>query len=431
MTAPTEFGAFDAHHPPSKERVEDCVHCGFCLPSCPTYALWGEEMDSPRGRIHLVKLALEGEVALDEDFRGHFDNCLGCMGCLSSCPSGVRYDLILEATRAQLERKIPRRAEDGWFRRAVLSLFPHRGRLRGAAMLAWLGQITGLQWLLRRSGLLKLLPARLQALESLAPPVRLLPSLRGLPEPGPVEEPRAKVAMLEGCVQAVFFPEVNAATLTLLSAEGVEVVPVVDQGCCGALELHAGELDSARQRARALVERFESAEVDAILVNAAGCGSTMKQVSTLFDPGDPFRPRAEAFEAKVKDALEWLAELAPRARYRPLPKRAAYHDACHLAHAQGVRAAPRALLRRIPSLEVVEVPNGEVCCGSAGIYNLVQPEPAEALGRRKAEDVASTQAELLVAANPGCLLQIQKHAGRKLRCQHPLELLAQQLEGQA
>lgn len=432
MSAPTSrlpvVTDFDRHHPPSEERVADCVHCGFCLPTCPTYQLWGEEMDSPRGRIHLVKLALDGEAPLDEGFRQHFDNCLGCMGCLTACPSGVQYDEILERTRAQLERKLPRTAEDHAFRWLLLNLLPRRGLLRIAAALGWLAQATGLQALLRRSALTRWLPARLRALEALAPTVSLPGALRGLPAPTHVPQPRLRVAMLEGCVQSVFFPKVNAATLEVLAAEGVEVVPVSRQGCCGALELHAGEADSARARLRALIERFETVEVDHIVVNAAGCGSALKTASRLFEADDPFHARAAAFEAKVRDVMELLDGLEPQASFLSIPRRVAYHDACHLAHAQGIRSAPRAVLARIPRLELLEIPEGELCCGSAGIYNLVAPEPAEALGRRKAEHVRSVEPEILTAANPGCLLQIQRHLGTELRCAHPIELLAEALD---
>lgn len=425
---PTAPSAFDDIHPPSPEHVGECVHCGFCLPTCPTYALWGEEMDSPRGRIHLVKMALEGEVPLDASFRSHFDHCLGCMGCLSSCPSGVRYDLIVEATRGQLERQVPRGFSDRLFRRLVLGLFPHRPRLRVAALGAWLWRWSGLQAVFRALGLSERLPARLRALESLTPPVALLGALRGMPSPPPVANPRARVALLEGCVQAVFFSQVNQATQEVLGAEGVEVVPVSGQGCCGALEVHSGEMEAGRVRARALIERFEDVDADAIVVNSAGCGSTLKNYGELFEPGDPLRSRAEALAARVVDVFEFLATLEPRARFRALETPAAYHDACHLAHAQGVRAQPRQVLSRVPGLEVIDVPNGEICCGSAGIWNLLQPEAADALGRRKADDIRGTGAPLLLAANPGCLLQIQKHLGTGLRVVHPIELLAEQLE---
>ena len=424
----SDYGVFDANHPPSANRVADCVHCGFCLPTCPTYVLWGEEADSPRGRIHLVKLGLEGQAPLDQRFRAHFDNCLGCMGCLTTCPSGVQYDVIVEATRAQLERQPGRGLLDRVFRQAILALFPHRGRLRVAAAGAWFMRVTGLRFLMRGLGLVRLLPPRLQALEALAPDVALGPALAGLPRPSPVAEPRARVAMLEGCVQSVFFPRVNAATLKVLAAEGVEVVPVSKQGCCGALELHAGADRTARTKARALIERFETVDVDHVVVNAAGCGSALKTVDRLFDPDDPFRSRAEAFASKVKDALEFLDALGPQTTLRPLDAKVAYHDACHLAHAQGIRSAPRNLLRRIPQLELLEIPDGDICCGSAGIYNLVMPGPAAELGTRKAANVDQVSPDILAAANPGCLLQIQRHLNAQVRIAHPIELIADALE---
>ncbi len=438
---PSPTGAFDVHHPPSAERVADCVHCGFCLPSCPTYVLWGEEMDSPRGRIHLVKLALEGEAAIDAGFRQHFDNCLGCMACLTSCPSGVQYDAILEAARPQLERIVPRSSADRWFRWFLLALFPHRFRLRLAATAAWLARVTGLRAAVRASGLNRALPENVRALEALAPDVDLKPAWAGLPAPAPVASPRARVALLEGCVQSVFFPAANAATVKVLGAERVQVVPVAGQGCCGALELHAGADQSARRRVRRLIERFDRAGVDRVLVNAAGCGSMLKTADRLFE-GDPFLPTARRFVDKVNDVLEFLHELGPEAELRPLGSsttvgnratptrtRVAYHDACHLAHAQGVRTAPRALLRRIPELQLEEIPDPEICCGSAGIYNLVQPGPAAALGERKARDVARIAPDVLAAATPGCLLQIRRHLDAGIRIAHPIELLAEALHG--
>ncbi|MEM7674483.1 MAG: heterodisulfide reductase-related iron-sulfur binding cluster [Myxococcota bacterium] len=426
--APRPYGHFDDHHPPSADRVADCVHCGFCLPTCPTYVLWGREEDSPRGRIHLVKMALEGEAPLDHSLRQHFDSCLGCMGCLSSCPSGVQYDMIIEATRPQLERHVPAKTSDRRFRRFVLALFPHRNRLRWAAILAWFAQKTGLQTLIRKSGVLAKLPARWRTLEALAPPVQLKKALQGSPAPRPVKAPRARVAMLEGCVQSVFFPDVNRATLAVLAAEDIEVVSVPQQGCCGALENHAGDHAQARRRVRALIERFETVDVDYIVVNAAGCGSALKTADRLFAPDELFHPRAKAFARKVKDALELIFELGPRAPLLPLPARVAYHDACHLAHAQGIREAPRALLSRIPELKLLEVPDADVCCGSAGIYNLLHPEPADALGQMKADYVASIKPDILAAANPGCLLQINRHLDEGIRTAHPLELIADSLK---
>lgn len=409
------------------DRVQDCVHCGFCLPTCPTYVLWGEEMDSPRGRIHLVKLALEGEAELGPTVREHFDRCLGCLGCLSSCPSGVRYDLILEATRAQLEETVARPLPERWFRRFLLGVFPHRGRLRMAFALLWVAQSTGLKFLVERSGVLRLLPAGWRAAATLAPRIRfsnLLPKARSVPAP---PSPRRRVALLEGCVQSVLFSEVNEATEKVLAAEGVEVIPVARQGCCGALELHTGVAEGARARGEALMDRFESVDVDHVVVNAAGCGSALKTLALRYPPRDPRHERAQRLADKVVDVFELLDTLTTRAEFRPLPARVAYHDACHLAHGQSVREAPRAVLRRIPEVEVLEVPDGEVCCGSAGVYNLLEPAAAEALGKRKAMAIGDTHADLVVAANPGCLVQIERHLEGRMSCRHPIQVLADQL----
>ncbi len=423
------YAAFDAFHPPSADRVADCVHCGFCLPTCPTYALWGEEMDSPRGRIWLMKMGLEGEVPLDDTFVQHIDACLGCMACVTACPSGVRYDELVEATRAQIERNHPRTLPDRLFRGLILALFPHPARLRAAAVAGWVYQRLRVGALLRRAGVVQRLPARLRALEALLPDVRLRDLRERVADVTPaVGEQRMRVGLLTGCVQSVFFSDVNAATVRVLAAEGCEVVAPPAQGCCGALDLHAGGEAAAAARARATIDAFEAAGVDAVVVNAAGCGSTMKTYGHLLRHDGEYAERGRAFSARVRDVTELLAELAPRAVRHPLPGRVAYHDACHLAHAQGVRAQPRALLRAIPGLDVAEVADPEICCGSAGIYNLVEPEAAEDLGRRKAANIAATGAEAVVTANPGCLLQIRRWLPG-VTLAHPVELLDRSLRG--
>jgi glycolate oxidase iron-sulfur subunit len=414
-----------------RSPVDDCVHCGFCLPTCPTWQNWQEEMDSPRGRIDLFKAVEEGRVAMSPTVALHFDRCLGCMACLTSCPSGVRFDHVIEEARARVEAEYRRPALDRLHRAFVFSLFPHPARLRVAAVLLWLWHVTGLRWVARRLGLLRV-SRRLATLEALAPAVSLRDALARLPALTPARgERRLRAGLVGGCVQQVFFPGVNAATLRVLSAEGVEVIVPPGQGCCGALSLHAGREAEARAMARALVERFEGEELDVVVVNAAGCGSHLKDLGHVFrdDPG--FLPRARAFAAKVRDATELLAKLPARAPRAPLRARVAYHSPCHLGHAQGVQEPPRALLRSIPGLELVEVPEGELCCGSAGVYNLVQPESAAEIGRRKADAVASTHATLLASANPGCSLQIRRmlaERGAGIEAAHPIEILARAIE---
>jgi glycolate oxidase iron-sulfur subunit len=384
VTPAADFGVFDVFHPPSADRLDDCVHCGFCLPACPTYNLWGEEMDSPRGRIHLMKLGLEGGIdALDDTVVGHFDACLGCMACVTACPSGVRYDELITATRAQVERNHRRAPLDRLFRALIFALFPHPARLRVAAVLGWLYQRLGGDRLLDLTGISAYLPPRLRALSGLIPDIRLRDLTRRTPALSrPAGAPRRRVGLLTGCVQQVFFADVNAATARVLTAEGCEVVAPEDQACCGALEVHAGREATAADRARRLIDVFERAEVDAVVVNAAGCGSNLKEYGHLLRDDPAYAERAAALAAKARDVTELLAELEPLAPRHALPLRVAYHDACHLAHAQGVRAEPRRLLRAVPGLELAEIAEPDQCCGSAGIYNLVQPEPAEQLGRR-------------------------------------------------
>ncbi|HEU5157604.1 MAG TPA: heterodisulfide reductase-related iron-sulfur binding cluster [Streptosporangiaceae bacterium] len=416
--------------------IDDCVHCGFCLPTCPTYLLWGEEMDSPRGRIHLMSQHAAG-APLSGPMVEHFDRCLGCMACVTSCPSGVQYDKLIEATRAQVEHDYPRRRADRALREAIFAVFPYPRRLRALRLPLRAYQRSGLSRLIRRSGLLDRLAPTLAAMERLAPPPAR--AVR-LPERIPAQGARrARVAMLTGCVQGEFFPQVNAATARVLAAEGCEVLIPKTQGCCGALSLHSGRDDEAMDFARATMAAFESADV--VVVNSAGCGSAMKDYASLFAADPAWAERAAALSGKTRDVAEFLVELGPRAVRRPLPITVAYHDACHLGHAQGIRAQPRELLRGIPELEVKEVPDPEICCGSAGVYNLLQPEAAKELGERKAAGVRATEAELLVAANPGCSLQIATSLHRMngaspggasadaLRVAHTVEVLDASLRG--
>ncbi|KID32302.1 (Fe-S)-binding protein [Prauserella rugosa] len=416
--------SFDATHPPSRELLNECVHCGFCLPTCPTYQLWGEEMDSPRGRIYLMDLAERGEIELEGAFTEHIDACLGCMACVTSCPSGVQYDRLLEATRPQIERNVPRPRSDRWFRNGIFALFPYRRRLRAAAVAGALYQKTGLAKLAER-----VLPPRLRAAQSLMPEVRLSSAFASLPRrvrpDGPV---RRRVALLSGCVQDVFFHEVNTATQRVLAAEGCEVLTPRDQGCCGALGLHAGRETHARERAKQTIATFEKLPVDDIVVNVAGCGSSMKEYGHLLADDPEWTERAQAFSAKVRDVSEVLAELEPQAERHPVDATVAYHDACHLGHAQGIREQPRSVLRTIPGLRLVDLPEAELCCGSAGIYNMVQPEPAEELGKRKADNVRSVNPDLLVTANPGCLLQMRRYLD-DVPMMHPVQLLDASIRG--
>ncbi len=422
-------GAFDDHRPPDAALVGDCVHCGFCLPTCPTYVLWGEEMDSPRGRIYLMKSGLEGEPMTDAMVE-HFDACLGCMACVTACPSGVQYDRLIEATRAQVERHHERPAQDRALRSLIFSLFPYPRRLRALRGPLKVLQRTGLDGALRRSGLLARLSPSLAAMQSLAP---RLGQVESLPDRVPaVGTRRATVGLLTGCVQGAFFPGVNAATARVLAAEGCEVVVPSGQGCCGALSTHNGREAEAQRFARAVVDTFERAGVEHVVVNAAGCGSTMKEYADLLADDADYADRAAAFAARVRDISEFLVELGPVAPRHPLPLSVAYHDACHLGHAQGIRSQPRELLGDIPGISVREIAEADLCCGSAGIYNIVNPGPAAELGDRKAKNIVATGAQLLVTANPGCLMQVAsaiERSGHPMGMAHTIEVLDASIRG--
>jgi glycolate oxidase iron-sulfur subunit len=429
MTERPVLPAFDDHRPPSAELASDCVHCGFCLPSCPTYVLWGEEMDSPRGRIHLMEQGLGGEP-LTDSMVGHIDACLGCMACVTACPSGVQYDRLIEATRAQVERRHRRPVSDRLLRATIFSLFPYPRRLRALRGPLAAYRRSGLQRLVQRSGVIARLSPSLAAMEALAPPVRRAPRL---PERVPARgQRRAVVGLLTGCVQREFFPRVNAATARVLAMEGCDVVIPRDQGCCGALSVHNGREAEAMAFARSLIDSFTAARVEHVVVNSAGCGSSMKEYADLLADDPAYADRSADFAGSVRDVAEILAELGPVAPRHPLPMTVAYHDACHLAHAQGIRAQPRALLADVPGLELREVADGEICCGSAGIYNLLNPVAATELGDLKARRILDTGAEVLVSANPGCLMQIAAsvaRAGSRVELAHTVEVLDASLRG--
>lgn len=428
--AKTGPGAFDANHPPSLDIINKCVHCGFCLPTCPTYALWGEEMDSPRGRIYLMKMAAEGTASMNPTWVGHFDACLGCVACTTACPSGVDYGKLIEATRAQIERNYRRPGSERRFRHLLLRTMTHPERLRALLLPVRIYQKSGLQTLARKTGLLNLLPKRFRSAEALLPTITQNGSLPQLiPAQG---ERRRRVGLLTGCVQRVMFGGVNGATARVLAAEGCEVVVPAEQPCCGALMVHAGEEHEAQELARRTIQAFEAAQVDTVVINAAGCGSNVKEYGHLLRDDPQFAERARQFAAKCKDVSEALAELGPRAQRHPLPLRVAYHDACHLQHAQGVRTQPRSLMQQIPGLELKEIPEASICCGSAGIYNLVQPEAAQELGDRKAAFISALQPDVIATGNPGCILQIQsalRRRGANIPVLHTIELLDASIRG--
>jgi glycolate oxidase iron-sulfur subunit len=424
--------AFDAHHPPSNEIIEKCVHCGFCLPVCPTYVLWGQEMDSPRGRIYLMKMASEGVVEINSTWVSHFDSCLGCMACTTACPSGVDYGKLIEATRAQIERKTERSPGEKLHRRFMFETFTRPDRLRRMRLPLLAYQKSGLQAVARGLGLLKLLPKKVQAMEALLP--KLGPR-EAVAEVTPATgTKRRRVGLLLGCVQREFLSQVNAATARVLAAEGCEVVAPQTQSCCGALLVHAGEEAAAVELAKRTIDEFERAEVETIVTNAAGCGSNVKEYGHLLQDDPEYADRARVFAAKCKDVSEVLIELEPRAARHQLKLRVAFHDSCHLQHAQGIRSQPRALLSSIPGLELAEIPEAPICCGSAGIFNLVQPDAANQLGDRKAELIAPLKADVVATGNPGCLLQMQSalaRQGQKTPVVHTIQLLDASIRGES
>jgi glycolate oxidase iron-sulfur subunit len=417
-------GAFDGNEPPDLEGILDCMHCGICLPQCPTYRVLGQEMDSPRGRVYLMRAATEGRIGLTDNFVLHMDRCLGCRACETACPAGVPFGRLLEETRGQIERLTPRPLARRLLGRVVLGVFPDRRRFGRLLQATRLYQRSGLQRAVRASGILRPF-RRLAAMEALLPAMESR-SAGSLPaETVPTGTPRGTVALLTGCVQALLFPEVNRITVELLARAGYRVVVPDRQGCCGALHLHWG--DRATGRALARRNAAALAGADWVVVNAAGCGAAMRDYGHLL--GDD--PAGAALAARVRDVTELLAELPPGPR-RPLDLTVTYHEPCHLAHGQRVREAPRALLRSIPGLRLVELAESDMCCGSAGVYNLMEPEIAGRLLERKLDRIAAAGAELIVTGNPGCLLQIRQGLaarGLTVGVHHPIELLAWSLAG--
>jgi glycolate oxidase iron-sulfur subunit len=426
MSAPSPSFASLA---PLEPLIDKCVHCGFCLPTCPSYIVLGQEMDSPRGRIYVMKAGVDGRTTMNAGMVGHFDTCLGCMACETACPSGVRYAPLIEETRAAIEHHHRRPLGERLFRNLLFWLLPHPDRLKVMAK-----PLAFVNILRRYPGLLSLMPLKLRNLVALAPDASRAANATDTPETTPAAgATRLRVGFVTGCVQRVFFGHVNEATVRVLSAEGCEVLAPARQACCGALALHAGRDDEARAFARDLIRVFEETEVDAIVVNAAGCGSSMKTYGDLFRNDPEWASRARTFAEKVRDVTEVLSGLGrPQAPRNRMDLRVAYHDACHLGHAQGVRQPPRDLLKTIPGVTLVPVAESDICCGSAGIFNLVQPEMAAKLGQRKASMLADAQPDIIATTNPGCMLQIAaafRAAGQDRPIVHVVEILDASIRG--
>ena len=416
---------------PAYEDYTRCVHCGLCLNHCPTYRLWQLEADSPRGRIRQMILVKEGQVPLSSGFVDHIDKCLDCRSCESACPSGVEYGKLVEHARALIESRYRR----PWFTRTVRQfvfekLLPNPGRIASAAKLLRFYQRSGLQSVARTTGVLKLLG--LEERERLLPPIDnpfFFDKLgKAFSSKGQL---RARVAFFAGCIANVTFTKLNEATIRVLTANGCEVIVPNGQSCCGALAAHAGVREAARHLARKNIKAFGGLEFDAILTNAAGCGSTLKEYDHLFTPNEPEHAAAVAFRNKVKDVTEFLAALGLSAPLKPIVECVTYQDSCHLLHGQKVREAPRHLLRAIPGVEFVELPYSDICCGSAGVYNVTQTEASLQLLAEKMAFAKATGAKLIATANPGCLLQMRAGVelhGTGQEVLHVVELLDRAIE---
>ena len=395
---------------PAYEDYAHCVHCGLCLNQCPTYKLWGLEADSPRGRIRQIILVDQGRLPLGDSFVKHIDQCLDCRACETACPSGVEYGKLVEAARAQIEQNYRRPFFSRLSRNFVFrELLPHPKRIAAVARLLYFYQRSGLQSLVRATGMLRLFG--LSEKEKLLPPIdrEFFFSKLGRTYPA-VGQRRARVALFAGCVAQVSFSALHDATIRVLTANGCEVVVPAGQTCCGALAGHAGVRDVARSLARTNLDVFLAEDFDAVITNAAGCGSTLKEYEHLFAEGTPEEDKAHAFRKKMRDVTELLADLGLTAKFAAQPMRVTYQDSCHLLHGQKVREAPRKLLRSIPGLELTEMAMADYCCGSAGSYNVTETETSLALLAEKMKHARATNAPVIVTANPGCLLQMRAGA---------------------
>jgi glycolate oxidase iron-sulfur subunit len=430
ITARVPFGGADV---PSDAVINTCVHCGLCLSSCPTYRETGLEQFSPRGRIYLMKAVADGRIGMESEvFQEQMSACLNCRACEAVCPSGVLYGQILESSRVQIEqaKSDGRLAPHPWPVRLVRSgvfgvLFKRLELFRAFSRLMWLYQKSGARFVARRSGILKAL--KLEETEALLPPISdrfVVPRAETIPAAG---TQRYTVALLSGCIMSTAFADVHRATIRVLQKNGCAVVLPPDQGCCGALHAHGGDLEGARELARRNIAAFEGLGVDAIIVNAAGCGSTLKEYGHLLHEDAEWAERAAAFSAKIKDVSEFLASIELNtADMRPVNLTVTYQEPCHLAHAQRISAQPRNLLRAVPGLKLAEMHESSLCCGSAGIYNVTQPEMAAQLGDRKLNNAEATGADVVVTANPGCHLQLAgglERRGSRMRVRHIVEVL--------
>ncbi|MGK7941924.1 MAG: (Fe-S)-binding protein [Crocosphaera sp.] len=431
-----DMKGFDAKNPPKQELIDSCVHCGFCLSTCPSYRVIGKEMDSPRGRIYLMDAINKGQADLNETTSKHFDSCLGCLACVSTCPAGVQYDSLIAATRPQVERNQPRNFADKIIRSIIFHLFPYPQRLQIFIPLLWVYQKLGIQKIVRGTGLLKYLSPRLAAMESILPEITLKSFNKTYPDVIPAQgKKRYRVGVVLGCVQRLFFSPVNEATVRVLTANGCEVVIPKTQGCCAALPAHQGQEKQAQALAKQMIDSFANTGVDYIIINAAGCGHTLKEYGHILADDAEYKEKGEQFSNQVKDIQEFLAEVGLTTPLNHLTDDdlpLVYQDACHLLHGQKISLQPRQLLKQIPGIILKEPVDAALCCGSAGVYNMLQPDVADELGKQKVNNLMNTGAKLIASPNPGCSLQIKKHLnlqGKDIKLMHPMELLDYSIRG--
>ena len=429
MNVKASLPGFDQVDRPQQEKISTCIHCGLCLDKCPTYRTLGTEMDSPRGRVYLIKAVDEGRLGMTPNFIEHMYLCLDCRACETACPSHVEFGDLMERARGQIERQAPRPLAGRLLRWLVFrGLFPHPRRLRGLFRLLRLYQRSGLQRLLHAVGVFNLLPARLKDMEAMLPDLPPRPFSRSVPEFVPGQEPATRtVGFFAGCVMDGLFVDVHNATMRVLQANGCGVRTPRDQVCCGALHMHAGDREQAKALARRNIAVFERQDIDVIINNAAGCGAQLKNYAELLADDPQFADRAHRFSERVQDVSECLAQEPLRGPLGAVPKRVAYDDPCHLLHAQRIRQQPRDLLQQIPGLELAPVTDADFCCGAAGIYNFTHQDMSRRILERKMEHLAAAQPDVIATGNPGCMMQLRtgaRLAGLDAPVVHPIELLA-------
>ncbi|GGK13871.1 glycolate oxidase iron-sulfur subunit [Caldalkalibacillus thermarum] len=412
--------------PPDEDKFSVCVHCGMCLEACPTYLQTGQEHQSPRGRVHLIKAVAQGKLEVNEAFEDPVFTCLDCRACETACPAGVQVGALIEQARGQVRQAMPLKGWKGWLNRLFLrGIFPYSSRLYLLGQLLKFYQKSGLQHVVRKLGLLKILPAHLEEMEKVLPPAGK-PVLKTYPTVVPAQGPtKQRVGLLTGCVMDVVFSDINEATIRVLTRNGYEVVLPKEQKCCGALQIHAGDRETGKKLARQNIDAFLSAGVDKIVVNAAGCGCALKEYAELLRNDKEYKTKAQVFVEKVEDISKFLHDNGYEKPTGEFNLRVTYHDACHLAHGQGIRFEPRKLLQSIPGVEVVEMTNADTCCGSAGIYNLTHPDMAGKILTEKMKHVPQ-DVELITMGNPGCMLQMAMgvlREGRNQRVVHTVEVL--------